>query len=342
MRFALLVLLVMLALPDAVEAQSTVTGGKTSVLLDTDALADFGLDVSGVSPEVITPGDLGPDSVAFEITDETTFFYDPLNFTPFGGTIEHRGQVYFDQQFAYGDFSIGFDPARVSAVNSGFFLESTTEGFLLLSGILFDIEQPSSLDAQPNSLTIEANLLISPELADFWHRPNMAGMDVGDALIAATADTNGSRPVLPTSVTPVNGNVQSGSVSDLWESDNEDFAMSRRPADVQPRIVCDVISVSPVEIPTTFDITVEGSVFSRSNVRQTIELFNYNSGTWETVDSRDASRFTDAVVTASPGGDLSRFVESGTRSIQARIRLVASGQRSRFSSNTDQFYWTID
>ena len=85
--------------------------------------------------------------------------------------------------------SIGFDPARVMAVNSGIFLESTTEGFLLLSGFLFDIENPSSVDAQANSLTIEANLLVSPELANFWNRSNLVGMDVGDALIAATADS---------------------------------------------------------------------------------------------------------------------------------------------------------
>lgn len=192
MRFNFVFLLIMIVAPNAVPAQSVVTGGQTSVLFDIDALSDFGLDVSGVSQAVMTPGDLGPDSVAFEITEQSTFFYEPFDFTSFGGTIEHRGLVYFDQQFAYGDFSIGFDPARVSDVNSGFFLESTTEGFLLLSGILFDIEVPSAVDAQLTSLTIEANLLISPELADFWNRPNMVGMDVGDALITATTDSTGS------------------------------------------------------------------------------------------------------------------------------------------------------
>ncbi len=177
-----------------------VTGGSTSVLLDVAALSAAGLDLSGVSDEVIAPGDLGANSVAFPINSRTsrqvstvqgnaptTFVYDFVNFAPVSGTIEHNGVLYFDQQFGSGNFSIGFDPARANGTNSGFFVESTTEGFLLIPGIFFDVENPSFVDAQSSSLTIEADLVVAPELAAFLTRPALTGADVGDARISATA-----------------------------------------------------------------------------------------------------------------------------------------------------------
>ncbi len=93
-------LVLLLAVAFNVEADTVqVTGGQTSVLLDTDALSNFGLDVAGYS-NVVTPGDLGPDSVAFEIEprtgfvfNPTTFLYDSSNFNPFGGKIVHSGVV---------------------------------------------------------------------------------------------------------------------------------------------------------------------------------------------------------------------------------------------------------
>ena len=74
-----------------------VASGQTSVFLDTDTLGSVGLDLSGVSPDVIVPGNLGPDSVAFNINPRdaappllpTTFAYTPDTLAPFEGTIEH-------------------------------------------------------------------------------------------------------------------------------------------------------------------------------------------------------------------------------------------------------------
>lgn len=179
-----------------------VTGGTTNVLLDLPTLSAAGLDVSGFAPEVLVPGNLGQDSVAFPINSRTspglgtgrgdaptTFVYDFMNFAPVSGAIEHDGQIFFDQQFAAGNFTIGFDAARASGANSGFFVESTTEGFLLIPGVFFDIETPTFVDAQATSLTIEADLLVSAELASFLRDPSLEGADVGDARVSATAQT---------------------------------------------------------------------------------------------------------------------------------------------------------
>lgn len=174
--------------------RSEVTGGFTNILLDVAALSTQALlDVSGVSDAVTTPGSLGPNSVAFPIfartgSQPTTFMYESGTFAPVSGTIEHDGLIYFDQQFASGNFSIGFDAARATGGNSGFFVESTTEGFLFIPGIFFDVALPSLVDAQPNSLTIEADLVVAPELAAFRNRPGIVGLDVGDVRISAAAN----------------------------------------------------------------------------------------------------------------------------------------------------------
>ncbi len=183
-----------------------VNGGQTSVLLDTDTIASAaGLTLSGVSGSVIAPGNLGPDSVAFGINPRdgvlpTTFAYDPSDFlATFSGTIEHSGSVFFDSalgEVEVGDFTIGFDAARAGSLGglaSGFFVESTVG----VAAILFDIENPSTLNPTSSDLTIEANLLVSGEFATFLldnglASSDLAGADVGDALVEATIPAPGA------------------------------------------------------------------------------------------------------------------------------------------------------
>ena len=181
-----------LALSAAASAQTfDVIGGQTSVLLDTGTLsAAASLDLSSVSSDVIAPGSLGADSVAFGINPRdaaslpTTFSYtDGLG--SFGGTIEHTGSVFFNMDSVeVGNFTIGFDAARVGGDRSGFFVESTTG----IAAILFDVASPSSLEATGDGLTIGADLLVSNEFATFLSDAGLAssdltGADVGDARV---------------------------------------------------------------------------------------------------------------------------------------------------------------
>jgi len=173
-----------------------VIDGQTNVLLDTDTLASAAnLELSGVSDDVIAPGNLGDGSVAFDINGDTTFSYDPADFLgSFAGSIEHDGQVLFNSDtIVVGDFSIGFDAARAGTLGglaSGFFVQDTFS----LGAILFDIENPSALDATAEELDITANLLVSPEFAGFLIDQGLAssdlsGADVGDALVEGVTPT---------------------------------------------------------------------------------------------------------------------------------------------------------
>jgi|GEM_PF-1434378 hypothetical protein len=186
-----------LAVPTAQADPVFLDSGQTSVLLDLTTLESAaGLTLSGVSAKVITPGNLGPNSVAFPINPRnataplfpTTFEYDSNDFlSTFSGTIEHEGSVFFNNDtIEVGHFRIGFDGSRVGGDASGFFVESTVG----LAAILFDVAAPSVLEALASGLTIQANLLVSPEFASVLQTAGLAASDltgamVGSALIQA-------------------------------------------------------------------------------------------------------------------------------------------------------------
>ncbi len=183
-----------------------VAGGQTSVVLDTETLAAAAsLELSGVSDAVIVPGTL-EGSVAFPINARdagdgllpTTFSYDTGDFLgTFSGTIEHEGSVLFnDDTVEVGNFTIGFDPARAGTLGgnaSGFFVASTVG----IEAILFDVANPSGLSANLLGAQIEADLLVSPEFGAFLFdnglsASDLAGADVGDALVEALTDCTGA------------------------------------------------------------------------------------------------------------------------------------------------------
>ena len=154
------------------------------------------------------------------------------------------------------------------------------------------------------------------------------------------------QPPEPVVVTPgifdvTRGNYVGGSIAELSVSDNVDLTAIRRPTDIQSRVFLEVTSTSPAEVPSLFSFTVEAAVFARSEVSQSIDLFNYQLGSFEEVDVRPANRFTDLVTTVEAAGDLSRFVEPGTGEIKARVRFESANPRQQFSANIDQTVWGI-
>ncbi len=153
--------------------------------------------------------------------------------------------------------------------------------------------------------------------------------------------------VAPNSVSVTRGIYVFGDATSLTASDNTDLSLGRANTDTQSRTEFEVKSISPTATPTSFEFRLEGSVIARSNVVQSIELFDYTasagSGDWELLDTRDATRspVPDSAVIVSPMGDLSRFVQPGTNFIEARIRYKSDSNRQVFRSNTDQTVWMI-
>jgi hypothetical protein len=149
--------------------------------------------------------------------------------------------------------------------------------------------------------------------------------------------------VTPDSVQVTRGQYVSGNETTLAVSDNNDLSLRRLDSDIQSRTEFVVKGYSPIA-PESLKFKLEGAVFARSNVVQTIELFDYVANRWEILDSRNATRSPapDLVVTVAATGDLSRFVEAETSCMEARVRYKSDIPRQNFASNTDQTVWMIE
>lgn len=170
------------------------------------------------------------------------------------------------------------------------------------------------------------------------------GIDFSNIVVTYATSSTGPLTVTPTTVTATRGTYFGGDETDLADSDNSDYQLRRSNTDIQSRTEFEVKATSPTETPTSMEFTLEGGVFARTNVVQTIELFDYDAAAWVEFDSRNANRIPnpDSVVTIAATGDLARFVEDGTRCIEARIRYQSDNPRQGFASNTDQTIWVIE
>ena len=150
-------------------------------------------------------------------------------------------------------------------------------------------------------------------------------------------------PVLPVSFSLFRGRLSSGSLSDLFSSDDSDLV-------VLPGVVLNAAEApvqvllegtSPLGTALELGFLLESHV-SSSNLSQKIELFNFVTGLWEQVDSRAATTSDSIVhahVTANPG----RFIEAGTRRVRARVSYRPTGpvQQVQWTASLDRAHWTI-
>ena len=147
---------------------------------------------------------------------------------------------------------------------------------------------------------------------------------------------------VPDTVVVTRGTHVAGDDDSLAASDNIDFTLQRGITDFQARTEFVALGTSPTANPSSFAVTLEGAVLARSPIVQTIELFNYLEGVWEYADSSIASNVFDSTFTVQAEGNLSRFVNPETMSVEARIQFLSESPRQRFASRTDQLYWSIE
>lgn len=166
-------------------------------------------------------------------------------------------------------------------------------------------------------------------------------LDFASALAEVASTTGGTVDVSADSANVSAGVEFGGSFADLSASDNADYSIVRDNGSVQARVQLELKATSPSETPTAIEFTWESSIFARTQVDQTIFLFNYQSASFEELDTRPAMRFSDQTVVVTPTGDLSRFVEPGTGCMEARIRYQSLNPRQVFTANMDFANWNI-
>ena len=147
--------------------------------------------------------------------------------------------------------------------------------------------------------------------------------------------------VSPEAANLVTGRTVSGGLVDLLSSDNQDWIVRRAANNIQPKTMVEISTTSPTDSPHSIRIRLECSVLSRPQITQTIQLFNFDTQLWETVDAQPASQFSDLVVEVRPTGDVTRFVDATTLEMRARIIHLAPVNRARFSASLDEVAWIV-
>lgn len=128
-----------------------------------------------------------------------------------------------------------------------------------------------------------------------------------------------TQTVLPTAFTVTRGELTGGGLNDLHFSDDSYVNVeARRQTEIAAASVeIEVVGTSPIATPSELKFIAEAAQ-SGDPVIQRIELFNYASGTWETVDERNAP-FADTTVVVTISSNAERFVHQGSREVKARI-----------------------
>lgn len=141
------------------------------------------------------------------------------------------------------------------------------------------------------------------------------------------------------------GTLISGIRTDLKQ--DEDFRVNV--ASRSGRVVeVEFDSRSQVETPSQIWFTVQSVLTTdeAGQFEQLIELYDFTAGVWEPIDTHlmvDLNEEEETQIQLT--GDLSRFVQAGTRTISARItmerQLVGNEPRPRFFGEFDLVEWTI-
>lgn len=100
-------------------------------------------------------------------------------------------------------------------------------------------------------------------------------------------------------------------------------------------------ATAPSIDPILIQVVLETRVNQTGNIRQQLEAFNFQTKSFELVDSRPASNQVDRSLTVALRGDPSRFVNPDNGLMRARLTFV--GDRTRFGSEAciDQLIWRV-
>jgi hypothetical protein len=140
------------------------------------------------------------------------------------------------------------------------------------------------------------------------------------------------------------GNHLSGSLADTFESDNSylRFKPGITLSPAEPPVWIEFQRALPSDDVSSLVLTVEASA-NTVGLRQSIAMFNWNTGQYVEVDARPASPNNDSVVTVDLTSSADNFVQSGTGSIKTRVGWKAVGPITIYpwTISIDQVVWTV-
>jgi choice-of-anchor B domain-containing protein len=150
-----------------------------------------------------------------------------------------------------------------------------------------------------------------------------------------------SAPVPPNSFEVTRGELVSGELPDLFDSDESRVVVdARRPTELAASSVeIEVVGTVATDTPVALRFVVEAAC-SGDPVVQIVEMYNYDTQDWESVDERSIGA-TDTVTTLTVTADPARFVEPGTGEVSARVGFQDRGVSfPAWSGQYDQVSWS--
>ncbi len=153
---------------------------------------------------------------------------------------------------------------------------------------------------------------------------------------------NFTETVTADSLQMIKGVIRAGDLSSTQAADDDNLRMQPNRLSKFPTVTTELGSVFPTEQPNAVTVILEGHV-NRSDLTQRVELFNYQTGVFELVDTRAASVGTDQVSSVPLSGDLTRFIQAGTGEVAARVTFTgARATGTKWLADIDQFVWVVE
>ncbi|MBV6458717.1 MAG: hypothetical protein HONBIEJF_01855 [Fimbriimonadaceae bacterium] len=141
---------------------------------------------------------------------------------------------------------------------------------------------------------------------------------------------------------PVFGSITAGDRRSTFTSDDQRLEITNGvvPSNSLSPVTWEIEGTAARLAPSKLEFKLEAQV-SRSGLSQTIDLWNHQTQSWQTVDTR-AATMTDQTVTIERTTDATQFVRPQDGKVKARIRYKATapGASSTWKARIDHARWT--
>lgn len=191
-------------------------------------------------------------------------------------------------------------------------------------------------------LYVDENSPLGPFTYDPLEKTNNVPADWILTPGSADYDDSTTETVLPAQYSLIRGEYQSGSLSDLFSSDDSKLVIKRERGMSlgAVQIMVDVVGESPIISASELKFVYEGSS-SLANATLTLRLFNYSTNQYNTVDVRTIGT-NDETVEVIITTNASNYINPTTGEVKARILIEKSGfVPAAWNARHDLVNWII-
>lgn len=190
-------------------------------------------------------------------------------------------------------------------------------------------------------INIPAQILTNGENQFNFQFSGNGGHIAAVAVVVGRESTFGSETIMASEINTELGAIASGDLADLETSDDSRLILRGSKTATTPTIRLVVDAMTTEFSPSGFTLTVESSA-NTPNVEQEIQMFNWDTNSFEIVDSRSVSFLQDSSFEVDLSVDPSIYINQKTGAIRARVDYSPSGPVLFYpwSARLDQLVWS--